>query len=283
MLDFGVVDTHVHLWDVGNLRYPWLDDIPLLHRNYLPADYRDSHGEVPIEKMVFLQCDAVPEQSVDEVRWVASLIEDEPRLEGIVASAPLENGEAASEVLDQLAELPLVKGVRRLIEGESINFCVQPRFVEGVRLLERYRFSFDICISHPQLVNAVELVRQCPNVRFILDHIGKPDIKGQRLDPWKAEIQELALLPNVHCKVSGMVTEADMESWKREDLRPYIDHVIESFGFDRVVFGGDWPVMLQATRYPRWVETLEWAVSRASESERRKLFRDNAIDFYSLG
>jgi len=283
MLDFGVVDTHVHLWDIANISYPWLADIPLLNRNYLPADYKDAHGEVPVDRMVFLECDAAPGQEVAEARWVASLIEEEPRLAGLVPSAPLESGAAAADVLDELARIPQVKGVRRLIQSQPIGFCVQPQFIEGVRLLERYGFSFDICINHLQLGNAIEMVRQCPNVSFILDHIGKPDIKGRLHEPWKTELRELSRMPNVYCKVSGMVTKSDTESWKREDLKPYIDHVIESFGPDRVVFGGDWPVVLRAARYTEWVEALEWAVSGATQTELRKLFRDNAVSFYRLG
>ena len=282
MLSFGVVDTHVHLWDIANIRYPWLADIPLLNRNYLPTDYMEAHGEVPVDKMVFLECDAAPGQEVAEARWVASLVQQEPRLAGIVPSAPLENGEAAADILDQLAQVPQVKGVRRLIQGRPIEFCLQPGFIEGVRLLERYDFSFDICITHSQLANATEMVRQCPNVRFILDHIGKPDIGARLLEPWKTELRELSQMPNVYCKVSGMVTEAANASWTREDLKPYIDHVIESFGPDRVVFGGDWPVVLRAARYTEWVEALEWAVSGASRTELKKLFRDNAIAFYRL-
>ena len=149
-------------------------------------------------------------------------------------------------------------------------------------MLKDYGLSFDICISHAQMSNTVRLVRQCPEVTFILDHIGKPDIKGRLLDPWRAEIRTLSEMPNVWCKVSGLVTEADHKSWTKEDLRPYIDHVTACFGFDRAVYGGDWPVAYQATEYPRWVETLAWAVAGASEAERRKLFRDNAIAFYRL-
>ena len=283
MLDFGIVDTHVHLWDTGNLRYPWLDEIPLLNRPYTPESYRVAIGDVPVDKIVFLEADVAHGNEVDEATWVASLIADEPRLEGIVASAPLEDGAASAEVLERLAEIPQVKGVRRLIQPHPIGFCVQPGFIEGVRLLERYGFSFDICINHSQLADAIEMVRRCPGVRFILDHIGKPDIAGRMLEPWRSEIRELAEMGNVHCKISGMVTEADTEHWRRQDLRPYVDHVIESFGADRVVFGSDWPVVLRAAEHTEWVEALRWAVGGASDAELRKLFRDNAIDFYRLG
>jgi L-fuconolactonase len=132
------------------------------------------------------------------------------------------------------------------------------------------------------MANTIRLVEQCPNVQFILDHIGKPDIKNHVVDPWREEIKLLSGFPNVWCKLSGLVTEADHQKWTKEDLKPYIDHVIECFGFDRVMYGGDWPVAYQATEYPRWVDTLAWAVSGCTEDELRNLFRDNAIMFYKL-
>jgi L-fuconolactonase len=116
------------------------------------------------------------------------------------------------------------------------------------------------------MANTIKMVDQCPDVQFILDHIGKPDIKDQLLDPWKKEIKQLSTFSNVHCKMSGLVTEADHEKWVPEDLKPYIDHVLDCFGFERTMFGGDWPVAVQATEYPRWVGTLEWALQGCSEA-----------------
>ena len=284
MIPFPIVDTHLHLWDPGNLRYPWLDGNALLNKPYLLDDYRRACGPVQVEKMVFLQCECDFSQFQQEADWVTSLAQQDPRIAGIVPWAPLEKGEAARPALEKLAENSLIKGVRRIIQFEpDIEFCLQPNFVKGVQALAAYNFSFDICIFHPQLANTIKMVQQCPNVKFILDHIGKPDIKNHLLDPWRAEIKQLASLPNVWCKVSGLVTEADHQHWTKEDLKPYIDHVIASFGFDRVMYGGDWPVAYQATEYPRWVETLEWAVRGCSETELRKLFHDNAVGFYKLG
>lgn len=283
MIDFPIIDTHLHLWDPKRLRYPWIDNIPLLNKPYLLEDYKKACGPVRVEKMVFLQCECVPEQSLQEAEWVTSLAQQDPRIQGIVSWAPLEKGEAARPDLERLARNRLVRGVRRIIQFDpDIAFCLRPDFVKGVQMLPDYNLSFDICISHVQMANTVRFVRQCPDVRFILDHIGKPDIKNRLLDPWSAEIRTLSEVPNVWCKVSGLVTEADHKSWTKEDLKPYIDHVIACFGFDRVVYGGDWPVAYQATDYPRWVETLTWAVSGASEAQRRKLFHDNAVTFYRL-
>jgi L-fuconolactonase len=236
-----------------------------------------------IESIVFVQCDTHPDDGLKETAWVTDLATRvEPRIQGIVAWAPLEEGEQVAPFVEKLAENPLVKGIRRLIQSESIDFCVQPDFVSGVKTLSRYGLSFDICIFHPQLANAIRLVEQCPHVQFILDHIGKPDIKNQRFDPWKQEIQALAAFPNVHCKISGLVTEADFEAWAPTDLQPYIEHVIACFGFNRVIYGSDWPVSTQASDYPRWVDTLTEAVSGCTSEELCNLFRDNAIRFYRL-
>ena len=284
MPDFGIVDTHLHIWDPSELRYPWLDDIPLLNKRYLLEDYRQATADLTTERMVFLQCEVAFDQFLDEARWVAGVAREDPRIEGIVAWAPLEQGEAAAEALDQLVEIPQVRGIRRIIQFEpDPEFCLRPAFVEGVRLLERYDLSFDICIKgDEQFANTLELVHRCPNVQFILDHIGKPDIADGVLDPWRAQLRELASFDNTTCKVSGLVVEADMESWTPEDLRPYLDTVFDTFGFDRVTFGGDWPVVLQAAEYREWVAALDLVLEGTSEDERRKLYRDNAIRFYRL-
>ena len=282
MADFPIVDTHIHLWDPSVLRYPWLDEVPFLNKPYLLEDYRNACGAVDVGTMIFVQCDPDPDENLKEAEWVASLAKEDPRIRGIVAGAPLEKGNGARPLLEQLSEIPLVKGIRRLIQSEGIEFCIQPDFIIGVQSLEEFGLSFDICIYHRHLANTIQFVKQCPNIQFILDHIGKPNIKDQLFEPWKREIKELSEFPNVSCKVSGLVTEADLENWTRENLKPYIDHVIECFGFDRVIYGSDWPVAAQATEYPRWVETLEWAVNGCSGEELRKLFRDNALQFYRV-
>ena len=283
MLHFPIIDTHLHVWDPKLLRYPWLDDIPLLNKPYLLEDYDRACGPVAVEKMVFLQAEVDFAQFQEEADWVDSLAERDGRLQGIVPWAPLETGEAARSALERMSANPRIKGVRRIIQFErDIEFCLQPSFIEGVQLLPQYGLSFDICIIHYQIANTIKMVAQCPNVQFILDHIGKPDIKNGVLDPWRAGIKTLSEFPNVSCKISGLVTEADHQHWTKQQLKPYIDHVIDCFGFDRVMYGGDWPVAYQATEYPHWVETLEWALAGCSEDELRKLFHDNAAAFYRL-
>ena len=283
MPNFPIVDTHLHLWDLGRLRYPWLASVPRLNRNHLIDDYRRACGPVQVAKMVFVQCECDPALSQQEADWVTKITRVDPRIRGIVARAPLERGDAANGALAALAANPLVKGIRRLIQSDADDaFCLRPDFVRGVQLLPRHGLTFDLCIFHRQLANTIQLVQQCPNVTFILDHIGKPDIKAGRLDPWRADLRALAALPNVWCKLSGLVTEADFTKWTAADLRPYLDHVIDCFGFDRVMFGGDWPVSTQACDYPRWVATLDEALRGCTPDELHRVYVRNAESFYRV-
>ena len=283
MIPFPIVDAHLHVWDINHLHYPWLESVPLLNRSYLLDEYRQACGEIQVEKTVFVQAECDFSQYQQEAQWVTELAQQDNRIAGIVAWAPLEKGEAVQRDLETLAANPLIRGIRRIIQyEEDIGFCLRPDFVKGVQLLADYALGFDICVAHHQVANALSMVRQCPEVHFILDHIGKPDIKNQLFEPWKTEIKALSEIPTVWCKMSGLVTEADMENWTPNDLKPYIEHVLDCFGFDRVVYGGDWPVACQATDYPRWVETLYEIIEHCSASEKQKLFRDNAIQFYRL-
>jgi len=283
MPSFPIVDTHLHLWDLGRIRYPWLASAPKLNRNHLIDEYRKVCGPVQVAKMVFLQCECDPAQFQEEADWVTEVARIDPRIRGIVPWAPLEKGDGAEEALSRMASNPLIKGIRRIIQFESDPaFCLQPGFVRGVQLLPRHGLSFDICINHTQFPNTLKLVRKCPNVKFILDHIGKPDIKGKVLEPWRAHLRELASHPNVWCKLSGLANEAEMEKWTAADFRPYIDHVMDCFGFERTIFGGDWPVATLATDYPRWVQTVDDALRGSSPDELHRLYVRNAESFYRV-
>jgi L-fuconolactonase len=284
MPDFPIVDAHLHLWDPQHFAIPWLDGNATLNRRFTPAEYAEHTQGIAIEAMVYLEVDLDPHYVLLEPRWVAERAQEDPRIKAIVAHAPVEHGERIRGFLDALVGAsPLVRGVRRLLQGEpEVDFCLRPDFVRGVQLLAEYGLSFDICIFHAQLAAATELVRRCPQTSFILDHLGKPDIKGKLLDPWRTQMRELAALPNVICKVSGAVTEADHEHWSSADLRPYVAHAIEVFGADRVAFGGDWPVTLLASSYRRWVETLDELTAGLSEAAKRKLWAENAKRFYRI-
>jgi L-fuconolactonase len=284
MIDFPIIDSHVHLLDQKRFGYAWAAGVPALKRDWTPDDLAACAEPYAIEGFVFVEVDVDAGRHLDEAQWVENLANGDRRVRGCVACLPLERGEAIEPEIDRLARLSVVRGVRRLIQNQpDPDFALKPGFLEAIRLLPKRNLSFDICVFHHQLPNTLEMVRRCPEVSFVLDHIGKPGVKAGLLDPWRRHIREMAALPNVVCKLSGVTTEADHASWRREQLRPYIDHVIESFGVDRVMYGGDWPVSELAGRYAQWLETLDWATGQLTRVEKRKLFRDNAIKTYRLG
>ena len=284
MPNFPIVDSHVHLWDPTHFRMMWTEGAPTLNKPYGVEEYAQHTEGIAIEALVYLEVDVAPHYSLLEVAWVAERAKEEPRLKAIVAHAPLEYGEQARAYLAALVQIsPLVRGIRRLVQQEPDNdFQLQPRFVLGMQLLAEFNLSCDLCIKHHQLPATIELVKRCPQTRFILDHIGKPNIASGELQPWREDIFALAKLPNVICKVSGMVTEADYAHWILDDLRPYFETVYEAFGEDRVAFGGDWPVCTLAASYSRWVEALESLSASLSDSAKRKLWAENARAFYRL-
>jgi L-fuconolactonase len=249
----------------------------------LLPEYNKACTPLQIEAIVFMQCEVDISQALDEAGWVMELSRNDPRIKAIIPWAPMENGSQSRPYLEKLIKSPLVKGVRRIIQFESdIEFCLRPDFIKGIQMLADYNLSFDICIHHPQMKNTIEMVNKCPDVTFILDHIGKPDIKNQTIEPWNTDLKTLARFPNVFCKISGLVTEANHQKWTKENLKPYIDHVISCFSFDRIIYGGDWPVVTQAAKYTEWVDALEWALSGCSKEQIKKLFNDNALCIYKL-
>jgi L-fuconolactonase len=279
-----IVDAHVHLWNPQQFRLLWLDQEPALNKPFGLPEYPHQGAGNVITAMVYVEVDVAPQYALLEAQWAATQAAQDARLQGIVAAAPVEHGDRVRSYLAALQSIgPLIKGVRRNLQTETDpGFALQPDFVRGVRLLADYGFSFDICIRHHQLPMVVELVRQCPDTRFILDHMGKPAIKDHLLDPWREHLVQLAALPNAWCKISGLVTEADLQQWAPADLAPYLAHTLEVFGEDRVVFGGDWPVVLLASTYDRWVETLDSLTQYLSSEAKRKLWADNARHFYHL-
>jgi L-fuconolactonase len=283
MPDFPIIDTHLHVWDTTRLRYAWLEEEPKINRPFLLNDYAEATKGIDIGGMVFLQCDADPAQYLDEARWVAELAKDDPRIRGMVPFAPVEKGAAVAEELEHLAQFDILRGIRRLIQAEpDPEFCLQPSFVEGVQTVGKFGLRFEVCIKYHQMASALELMKRCPDVPLILDHIGKPNIAGGEIEPWASQLYDMAKLPNVWCKLSGVATEADHQNWTREDLKPFLDTAIEAFGPDRIMFGGDWPVATLAIGYMEWVQTVEWALEGASKDDLRKVFRDNAKAFYQI-
>jgi L-fuconolactonase len=284
MPDFPIIDAHVHLYDPGAVRYDWMKSVPLLNSPHLISDFDRAIGNCVVEGAIFVEVDAAAGHHLNEARWVAAMMQREPRVQGMVAAVPLENGSNVEADLASLSRLPGVRGVRRLIQGHANEggWCLRDDFVNAVQLLPQYGFSFDLCIVHNQLSDAIELCRRCPGVNFVLDHIGKPGIKAGLMEPWASELKLLAGLANVSCKISGVVTEADHKSWTGDEVLPYVKHAISCFGFERVMFGGDWPVLELAGHYEAWVAIVDSAIAGETAGNKRKLYRDNAIRFYRL-
>ena len=280
--DIKIVDSHVHFWDIELLEYKWLLEEPSIRHTYLPSDLLQETTDCHIDKLVFVQADCLPSQGLDEVEWVTELAAVETRIAGIVAYAPIENNLLLGSILDRLGRTKLVRGVRRILQSEVVGFGTQKAFVEGVLNLEKFGFTFDVCVNYTQLADVVGLVYRCPGVNFVLDHLGKPDIKNQKLHSWKNNISDLSEHPNVYCKLSGMATEADRASWSDAEFVPYIEHVVECFGINRVMFGGDWPVATLATTYQRWVDTLLACLSHLNPVELTRVFKKNAEEFYKI-
>ncbi len=277
-----IVDTHQHLWDLEKFSYSWLEKNPPLNRTFCMEDYLEATRGLGVEKSVHVEADVDERFMLDETLYVAKLAEDPGNpLAGVVATARPERPDFA-EFVERLARIPQVKGVRRVLHVQPDRVGESPLFAQNVALLAAYGLTFDFCVQERQLPIAKRIVQACPKVNFVLDHCGSPRVKEKILDPWRQNIREIAGFPNVVCKVSGLVAYADHENWTPEDLRPYVEHVIESFGWDRVMFGSDWPVCTLAASFQRWVETLNILVLRASEEERDKLFAKNAERVYRL-
>jgi len=283
MTPISLVDTHVHWWNPALFRYEWLDGLPTLNRAFLPGDYRNASSAAEVGKMVFVESGCESKQSLAEVDWICGLAKEEPRLKGIVAHAPVEKGANVRRDLDELARRPLVKGVRRSLQDERDSEAfLGPEFIAGVSLLETFGLTFDVCVRHEQLRAAAELARRVPNVTFVLDHLGKPNVRDRMTQPWAGDLKAFAALPNTVCKISGLATEGDWQHWKPAAFKFYYEWALKCFGFHRVLFGGDWPVVTLATSYQRWLELITGLCASATEAERIKLFRINAERIYRV-
>ena len=276
-----IIDTHQHLWDTENLEYPWLEGFDLLAKRYTAQDYREAIGDLNVIKSVHVEGDPAETEVLKEVEWLTEIAEIDGMIGAIAAAAPLEKPNAEA-ILAQLVGFGRVVGVRRMAwHHPDPQFYASPELISGVKLLTKFDFSFELCANHAQLPAAIELVKATPDVRHALNHCGGPDIKGRQFEPWAMHIRELAAFENVHCKVSGIVTTAS-ENWTREELKPYIRHLIEAFGYERLMFGSDWPVCTLAATYQEWVDALSSAVEDASDAEKNRLFYENASEFYSI-
>jgi L-fuconolactonase len=282
---FSIVDAHIHLWDLSQFPVPWIAGNPILNKSYVLQDYKDQSAGLGVGAIVYVQAAVANEYSLLEADYIADLAAVDPLVQGMVAYAPLEYGDQVRVYLDSLMSRgPIIKGIRRGLPDPADSKFDMDRFIQGIRILPEYGLSFDVLgKGTAHLAMAITIAQRAPDTNLMLDHLLKPDIKQHTLDPWRAQMTQLAAFPNVSTKISGIATEADLMNWTAEDLKPYVDHALSAFGEDRVVFGGDWPPLLTAnSTYARWVQTLDDLTSGMGAAGQRKLFGDNARSFYRL-
>lgn len=291
MPKFPIIDTHLHIWDQKQLRYSAFEAIPLFNRPYHIEDYRRDCGALDIEAMVFLECyaDFWPGggQYIEEIKFVEGEAKRDSRIKGIVPMAPLEWGAKVEPMLRHMKEHhPTVKGIRRIVEfdADPRALTLSDSFIEGVNLLSRFGWHFEINVNHTQMDIVRAFVMHVPEVPLILDHCGKPGIKEGAIEQYRDDVKFLSRRKNVWIKLSDLPVEADFDHWTDADLRPFIAATLETFGPSRTIFAGDYPILLQATSMTQWVEVLERAFADLglSEDETRAIYRDNAISFYRL-
>ncbi len=281
-----IVDTHQHLWDLRRFKLPWIAKSSPLDRDFLPADYRQAAEGLGIVKTVYMEVDVEPSQQVEEAEYVIRLCreEDNPMAGAVISGRPESEGFAA--YLRRFRDCPEIKGVRRVLHSPSTppGHGLQPDFLRGLRQLGDAGLSFDLCMRPAELRDAARMIDECPETRFILDHCGNASVRmdDRAMAAWRDDVARVAERPNVSCKVSGIVASAAGGPWTADDLAPIIDRVLDSFGPDRVVFGGDWPVCTLAASLAQWVEALRQVVKDRPEADRRKLFHDNALRVYRL-
>ncbi|WP_295815100.1 amidohydrolase [uncultured Nitratireductor sp.] len=277
-----IVDTHLHVIDQAALDYPWLASVEPLNRNWTYDDYERDARRAGIDATFHMEVDVAPERIEDETAYVGTLADrtDSLIVAAIASCRPEEEGFAA--YLERQQANPLVKGFRRVLHVMPDELSEQPLFRENLKRLGGTGLTFDLCVLPRQLDKAIALADLAPDVTFILDHCGVPDIAGDARQPWKDLVGEIAKRQNVIAKISGVVAYANADTWIAETLRPWVEHTIGAFGWDRVVWGSDWPVCTLGGGLMAWVAATHALMEGASEDERRKLYSENARRIWNI-
>jgi L-fuconolactonase len=279
-----IVDTHLHMWDLNRFRLPWIQKRSPLDRSYVMKDFLSAVEGLNVVKAVYMEVDVEVSQQRAEAEYILEICrQNKTPLKAAVISGRPANDDFR-KYLEGFKGSQCLKGVRQVLHGEGTpaGFCLAPNFVRGIRVLGEMGLSFDLCLRSAELGDGLKLVESCPNTRFILDHCGNMNVQATDRTQWQRDMERLAGAKNVVCKVSGIVASARPEKWTADDLAPIINHTLKSFGPDRVMFGGDWPVCTLTSTYRKWVQALQSIVRQRSAEEQRKLFHDNAARFYGL-
>jgi L-fuconolactonase len=274
-----IIDAHQHFWKYNPVRDAWItDEMAAIRKDFMPLDLQQVLRQKGIDGCVAVQAD----QSEEETDFLLSLAEQHHFIKGIVGWIDLKN-KNAEERLEHYSHQKKLKGFRHVLQAEGQrNFMLGEDFLQGLSLLHKFNFSYDILICPDQLPFIPRMVERFPGQRFVLDHLAKPPIERGEVEEWRKGIKALAKCGNVWCKVSGMVTEADWRNWEKKDFSPYLDVVVEAFGMDRLMFGSDWPVCLVAASYNKMFSIVENYFSQVTAREQEQFFGGNAISFYQL-
>jgi predicted TIM-barrel fold metal-dependent hydrolase len=282
--DIPVIDTHVHLWDLKQFKLSWLKPDAPFARNFLIEDYLRATEGCHVVKGIYMEVDVDPTQKQAEANWVRSVCKEgkTPIVAAVIGGNPAAEG--FSDYAKQFKGDAYVKGIRQVLHGPTTpkGYCLERPFVNSVRLLGELGLSFDLCMRHPELGDAVKLTKECPDTRFILDHCGNPDVQAKDRSAWQRDLEMLAKNRNVICKISGILSTAKKGEWTPEQLAPIVNHCLNSFGPDRVIFAADWPVCTSAGTFKQWLDTIKVITKERKADERKKLFHDNAVTFYGL-
>lgn len=282
--DLPIVDTHQHLWDLERFRLPWIKKNTPLARSFVMKDYLAATQGLNVVKAVYMEVDVAPEQQVAEAEYVLDICRQgkTPTVAAVISGRPAAN--TFRNYVNRFKGNRYLKGVRQVLHGEGTpaGYCLAPDFVRGLRVLDETGLSFDLCMRAAELGDAVKLIEALPSLRFILDHCGNAGVQTKDLTQWRKDMARVAKHKNVVGKVSGIVASARPGKWSADDLAPIINHTLEVFGPERVMFGGDWPVCTLAATYRQWVEALKAIVRNRPADQQRKLFHDNAARFYGL-
>jgi L-fuconolactonase len=273
------LDAHQHFWSYDAAQYPWIAPGSPLHRSWLPDDLAELQKPLGFDGSIAVQA----RQVVGESDWLLGLADKHANVKGVVGWVDLRSDRVEAD-LARLAAHPKFVGVRHVVQEEpDDDFMLGQDFQRGISKLAAYGLTYDILIYPRQLAAATRLAENFPQQPFVLDHLAKPQIKDGIIEPWKSQLRRLAQLPNVHCKVSGMLTEADHQTWQAEQFRPYLDTVFEAFGPSRLMYGSDWPVCLFAGSYAQAYRLVDDYARGLTDAERAGLFGANCARFYFAG
>lgn len=282
--DLPVIDTHVHLWDLKQFKLPWLKADAPFAKNHLISDYQEAVKGCHLVKAVYMEVDVAADEKQKEADWIREVIEGgkTPLAAAVVGCVVRDAG--FPQYAKQFKGNPYVKGLRQVVHVKETpaGFVLHDDFVKHMKLLGELGLSFDLCMRHADLPDAVKLTGMCPDTRFIIDHCGNADVQAKDRTAWKKSIEALAKAKNTIVKISGILATAKKGEWTPEQLAPIVNHCLDRFGPDRAIFAADWPVCTSAGTFKQWLDAVKAITRDRKEDERKKLFHDNAVRFYGL-